>query len=128
MMGYLFFFRSVAGAVTMLVSNAGVMPAKPFLDFSSDDVESIFRVNVFSQFWCLQEFLPDFLKSEGGGHVVSMSSVAGITGTPYLVPYCSSKFAVKGLMDALFLELRQDHAGRNVKMTTIHPFTVNTGE
>ena len=38
-----------------------------------------------------------------------MSSMAGITGTPNLVPYCSSKFAVKGLMDALFLELRFIH-------------------
>ena len=42
------------------------------------------------------------------GHIVCMSSMAGITGTPNLVPYCASKFALRGMMEALFLELRQD--------------------
>ena len=100
------------------------MPAKPFLNFSSSDIENIFRVNVFSQYWTLQEFLPDMIKAKG--HVVSICSVAGVQGTPYLVPYCSSKFALKGLMDALFFEIRKDHGSR-VTLTTVHPFTIDTG-
>ena len=73
-----------------------------------------------------------------------MSSMAGITGTPNLVPYCASKFALRGMMEALFLELRQDRPEskvgaiftiliiltpslRQVHLTTIHPFTVDTG-
>ena len=117
--------RSKVGEVTMLFNNAGIMPARPFLKFKPEEVEKIFNVNVFSQYWMLQEFLPDFLAADYG-HIVSMSSMAGVTGTPYLVPYCSSKFAVKGLMDALFMELRQDHPNSRVQMTTVHPFTVNT--
>jgi len=89
-------------------------------------VHQVFAVNVFSQFWCIYEFLPRMLSLDMG-HIVCMSSMAGITGTPNLVPYCASKFALKGMMEALFLELRQDRPESKVHLTTIHPFTVDTG-
>ncbi|XP_023339915.1 estradiol 17-beta-dehydrogenase 11 isoform X2 [Eurytemora carolleeae] len=118
--------RSELGEVTLLFNNAGIMPCKPFLNHSGAEIQKIFEVNVFSQYWTLMEFLPRMI-SLNRGHIISMSSMAGITGTPNLVPYCSSKFAVKGLMDALFLELRSTHPDTNVKLTTIHPFVVDTG-
>ena len=65
----------------------------------------MFRVNVYSQFWTLFEFLPEFLEANYG-HVVAMSSTAGVTGTPNLTAYCATKYAIKGLMDALYLEHR----------------------
>ena len=74
----------------------------------------------------MKEFLPRMI-SINKGHIVSMSSMAGITGTPNLVPYCASKFAVKGFMDALFLEVRASSPESNIQMTTIHPFVVDTG-
>lgn len=120
------FSRVQLGEVSVLVNNAGIMPCKPFLQFSPSEVEKVLSVNVLSQYWTLMEFLPR-MASLRKGHVVSMCSMAGVTGTPNLVPYCSSKFAVKGLMDALFLELRLTHPESNIKMTTIHPFTVDTG-
>ena len=70
------------------------MPCKPFLQFSPSEVEKVLSVNVLSQYWTLMEFLPR-MASLRKGHVVSMCSMAGVTGTPNLVPYCSSKFAVK---------------------------------
>lgn len=42
------------------------------------------------------------------GHIVAMSSMAGIVGLRNLVPYCATKFAVRGLMEALHEELRED--------------------
>lgn len=102
------------------------MPAKPMLKFEPDEIQRLFDVNVFSQYWTMMEFMPGMIKRDHG-HVVSMCSVAGITGTPYLVPYCSSKFAIKGLMDGLYLEMRQDMRKSKVKLTTVHPFTINTG-
>jgi all-trans-retinol dehydrogenase (NAD+) len=118
--------RSELGEVTLLFNNAGIMPCKPFLNHSGADIQKIFEVNVYSQYWTLMEFLPRML-SLNRGHIISMSSMAGITGTPNLVPYCSSKFAIKGLMDALFLELRASYPDTTVKTTTIHPFVVDTG-
>jgi len=93
---------------------------------SEDDIEKLFSVNVFSQFWTVMEFLPRMLSLKKG-HIVSISSIAGVTGTPNLVPYCSSKFAVKGLMDALQIELRQTYPDSGIKTTVVHPVTVNTG-
>ncbi len=40
------------------------------------------------------------------GHIVALSSVAGLAGLRNIVPYCGSKFAVRGLMEALSEELR----------------------
>ncbi len=117
---------SQMGEVTLLFNNAGIMPCKPFLTYSQKEVEKIFDVNVFSQFWTVKEFLPRMINLSKG-HIISMSSMAGITGTPNLVPYCSSKFAVKGFMDALFLEVRANNPDSNIQMTTIHPFVVDTG-
>ena len=118
--------RLQMGEVTLLFNNAGIMPCKPFLTYSQKEVEKIFDVNVFSQFWTVKEFLPRMINLNKG-HIISMSSMAGITGTPNLVPYCSSKFAVKGFMDALFLEVRANNPDSNIHMTTIHPFVVDTG-
>ena len=118
--------RSQMGEVTLLFNNAGIMPCKPMFSYSEKEIEKIFAVNVHSQYWTLMEYLPRMI-SMNKGHIIAMSSMAGITGTPNLVPYCSSKFAVKGLMDALFLELRASRPDSNVSMTTIHPFVVDTG-
>lgn len=40
------------------------------------------------------------------GHIVALSSIAGLAGLRNIVPYCGSKFAVRGLMEALSEELR----------------------
>jgi len=118
--------RTQMGEVTLLFNNAGIMPCKPLLAHSEKEIEKVFAVNVFSQFWCIYEFLPRMI-TLNMGHIVSMSSMAGVTGTPNLVPYCASKFALRGMMEALYLELRADKPDSKVKLTTIHPFTVDTG-
>ena len=116
------------GDVTLLINNAGIMPCKPFLSFTSQEVEQQFSVNVLSHFWTVKQFLPRMIELEQG-HIVAMSSVAGVNGAPNLTPYCSTKFAVKGLMDSLFLELRSAFRDTTppVKLTTVHPYVVTTG-
>lgn len=47
------------------------------------------------------------------GHIVAMSSVAGLCGLPNLVPYCGSKFAVRGMMESLSEELRSTSNGQS---------------
>jgi all-trans-retinol dehydrogenase (NAD+) len=48
----------------------------------------------------LKAFLPSMLDTDHG-HIVTIASSAGFFGTPYLVDYCSSKFAALGLHEAL---------------------------
>lgn len=54
-----------------------------------------------------QTFLPDMVQ-RNRGHIVAMSSMAGVIGLENLVPYCGSKFAVRGIMEALHEETRQN--------------------
>ncbi|XP_066966662.1 estradiol 17-beta-dehydrogenase 11-like [Macrobrachium rosenbergii] len=114
------------GLVTILVNNAGIMPCKAFMKHTPEEIEKLFSINVFAHFWMIREWLPLFVAA-GKGHIVAVSSIAGLMATSNLVPYCSSKYAVKGLMDGLSEELR--YAGRhpNIRFTCIHPFVVDTG-
>ncbi|XP_076682233.1 firelighter [Andrena cerasifolii] len=112
--------------VSILINNAAVLYHRPFLNQDSDIVEKMFSVNVLSHFWTIEAFLPSMLQN-GKGHVVCMSSMCGIYGVSQKVTYCSSKFAVRGLMDALHEELRLDLRTSNIRFTTIYPFYVNTG-
>lgn len=118
--------REEVGEVTILVNNAGVMPCKPFLRHTADEIMDVFRVNVFAQFWTLQEWLPSFLAA-GRGRVVALSSIAGLVASSNIAPYCASKFAVRSLMEGLTEELR--YAGRhpNIQFTCVYPFVVDTG-
>ncbi|KAL0109613.1 hypothetical protein PUN28_014574 [Cardiocondyla obscurior] len=115
------------GDVSILVNNAGIMPCHAFLDHTPDEIRRIFDINVLAHFWMLQTFLPSMIE-KNHGHVVALSSLAGIGGLPNLVPYCASKFAVRGLMESISEELRVSSKGKSlIKFTTIYPYMVDTG-
>jgi all-trans-retinol dehydrogenase (NAD+) len=114
------------GPVTVLVNNAGIMPCIPLLKTSEDQIRKTFDVNVMAHFWMLEAFLPHMIQ-EKKGHIVATSSIAGLCGLTNLVPYCSSKFAVRGLMEALHEELREDPRNFNIRTTTVFPYMVDTG-
>ncbi|KYQ56151.1 Short-chain dehydrogenase/reductase family 16C member 6 [Trachymyrmex zeteki] len=119
--------KQEVGNVTILVNNAGIMPCHAFLDHTSDEIRRIFDINVLAHFWMLQAFLPNMIE-KNHGHVVALSSLAGIGGIPNLVPYCASKFAVRGLMESISEELRTSSKGKSlIKFTTIYPYMVDTG-
>lgn len=118
--------RAEAGDVTVLVNNAGIMPTHPLLKHSPQEIKKIFDINVMAHFWMLEAFLPSMIQ-KNHGHVVALSSMAGTMGLSNLVPYCASKFAVRGLMEAISEELREDARINNVKFTTICPYMVDTG-
>ncbi|KYN15516.1 Short-chain dehydrogenase/reductase family 16C member 6 [Trachymyrmex cornetzi] len=112
--------------ITMLINNAALLHHKPYLSFDPDDVEKTFNVNVLSNFWTIEAFLPMMLM-KGSGHIVAISSMCGIYGVSQKVAYCSSKFAVRGLMEALHEEVRLDERKPNIYFTTIYPFYIDTG-
>lgn len=55
----------------------------------------------------LQAFLPSMLDNNHG-HIVAMSSMAGKMGLRNLVPYCGTKYAARGIMESLAVELHED--------------------
>ncbi|XP_014211257.1 17-beta-hydroxysteroid dehydrogenase 13-like [Copidosoma floridanum] len=112
--------------VTILINNAAVLMNLPFLEHKSEDIQRMFDVNVLSQFWTIQAFLPSMLHKKKG-HIVSMCDMCGYYGVPNKVPYCSSKHAVRGLMDGLVEELRLAVKDAKIHFTTVYPFYVDTG-
>ncbi|CAB3256258.1 unnamed protein product [Arctia plantaginis] len=115
------------GEVTILINNAGIMPCKPVLKHSEKEIRTMMDINVNGILWMIQAFLPAMLE-RNYGHIVSMSSMAGKMGLRNLVPYCGSKYGVRGIMEALSVELHEDPRDTNgIKFTTVCPYIVNTG-
>lgn len=98
--------KDEVGPVSVLVNNVGIMPTHPLPQQSAEEIQRVFDVNVFSQFWTIQAFL-DQMKEQGRGHIICLSSIAGLVGLANLVPYCATKYAVRGMMEALHEELRE---------------------
>jgi len=114
------------GSVTILVNNAGIMPCHTLVQHTETEIRKMFEINVMAHFWLIQTFLPDMI-TNNHGHIIALSSCAGIFGLRNLVPYCAAKFAVRGLMQALQEEIRCDPRNLNIKFTTIYPYMVDTG-
>lgn len=121
--------RTQVGDVTVLVNNAGILPCRRVVDQKPEEIRRTFDVNVLAHFWTLEAFLPTMVK-KNHGHVVAIASMCGIIGIRNAVPYCSSKFAVRGMMESLYEELRASDSSTHksqVKLTTIYPIMVSTG-
>lgn len=114
------------GYVSILVNNAGIMPSHSIEQHTPEEIRKLFDVNVLAHFWVLEAFLPH-MKAKSRGHIVAISSIAGVVGLSNLVPYCATKFAVRGLMEALSEELREAGMFNMIRTTTIYPYMVNTG-
>jgi NADP-dependent 3-hydroxy acid dehydrogenase YdfG len=99
------------GRLDMLVCNAGVSQRSRFAETTFDVFRTIIDVNVMGPAAHIHAVLP-VMRSQGRGHVVVTSSVAGKFGIPNRSAYCASKH---GLCDAL----RAEHAHENIRFSTL---------
>lgn len=110
------------GGVDILLANAGIEGAvAPITDYDIDRFDQVMGVNIRGPWLGLQASIPAMVK-RGGGSVVITSSVAGLEGTPGIVPYGVSKHAVIGLARGAAKEL----ADRNIRVNTVNPSPVET--
>lgn len=94
------------GAVHVLCNNAGVMTGAPFAEFPPETFDWVMSVNLGGVVNGCRVFLP-LLRREDEGHIVNTSST--VTAVGYVATgsaYVTSKFAVSGLTEALYRELR----------------------
>jgi NAD(P)-dependent dehydrogenase (short-subunit alcohol dehydrogenase family) len=110
------------GRVDLLVNNAGVGLVGGFLDTSRKDWEWLIGINLMGVVHGCDAFLPTMVESGRGGHVVNLSSAAGVLANPQLTAYSATKFAVFGLSEALRMELRPHGIG----VTAVCPGIINT--
>ncbi|MBI3423186.1 MAG: SDR family oxidoreductase [Acidobacteria bacterium] len=109
------------GHVHLLINNAGVSVAGPFLETSLADFDWLMRVNFWGTVYCCKAFLPRLL-NEPEAHVVTMCSSFGLLGFAGKSAYSASKFAVRGFSEALRMEL----AGTSTGLTVVYPGPVQT--
>ncbi len=110
------------GRVDLLVNNAGVGLVGGFLDTSAKDWEWLIGINLLGVVHTSDAFLPTMCESGHGGHVVNLSSAAGLLANPQLTAYSATKFAVRGLSEALRMELKPYGIG----VTAVCPGIINT--
>src|SRR5690606_17729775 len=93
------------GGIDVLVNNAGITMWADFEDTKDPAlIEHVMRVNYLSCAWCTYFALPYLKKSRG--HIVGVSSIAGIVGVPGHAIYGASKHAVHGFLNSLRVELK----------------------
>ncbi|MBF6172477.1 SDR family oxidoreductase [Nocardia blacklockiae] len=109
------------GGVDVLVNNAGVMPAGPFLDEPDAVGHTTIDVNVWGLIHGMRAVVPGMVE-RGRGHVVNVASLAGKIPLPGLAVYNASKFAAVGLSAATRLEF----AEHGVSVSCVLPSAVRT--
>ena len=109
-------------AVDLLVNNAGVAIAGGFLETTLEDWDWIVGVNLRGVVLGCHHFVPPMVRRARGGHVAIVSSAAGFAASEALAAYCTTKFAVLGLAEALAEEL----ARHGIGVTAICPGLIDT--
>lgn len=108
--------------IDLLFNNAGFALGKISLkDVKMEDFKKIMDVNVYGVIHHTKLFL-DILLSRPEAVIVNISSLFGIVGIADQVPYCTTKFAVRGFTEALRMELMNT----NVEVYCVHPGGINT--
>ncbi len=111
------------GRVNVIINNAGVALAGDFTDLEYHDIDWIIGVNFWGVVHGTKEFLPHLIAS-GDGHVVNLSSLFGLVSMPGQSMYNATKYAVRGMTEALREEMLI--AGHPVGVTAVHPGGIKT--
>ena len=111
------------GRVNVVVNNAGVALAGDLTALDYDDMEWIVGINFWGVVHGTKEFLPHLVAS-GEGHLVTISSLFGLVSMPGQSMYNATKYAVRGLSEAVREEMLV--AGHPVGVTVVHPGGIKT--
>lgn len=95
-----------AGAVDVLVNNAGIAIAAVMEEITLDDLRKQFETNVIAPVRMAQLVLPG-MRERGRGRIINMSSIAGKSSNPLMGPYSASKHALEAISDSMRMELVQ---------------------
>ncbi len=103
-------------APDILINNAGIAVAGRLDHVPVESWETLLDVNLLAPMRLTALFLPQMI-ARGSGHIVNISSLAGWVGSPYLSPYCASKFGLRGFGEALAMDLGE----HGIRVSTVYP-------
>jgi len=90
---------------------------------SHEQWRRVVEVNLMGPIHVLESFVPAMIAAGRGGHVVNVSSAAGIFGLPWHAPYSATKFGLRGISEVLRFDLRRHDIG----VSLVCPGAVDTG-
>ena len=109
------------GPVRVLVNNAATHWLRPIRDENLADFQRMLAVNLGGPFLGMQAVVDPMVRA-GGGSIVNVSSIAGLTGFPLHGAYGASKWGLRGLTKTAALEL----APLRIRVNSVHPGAVST--
>lgn len=113
--------RAFLGGIDVVVNNAAREGYGRLDEMALDDVEAIVRTNLLGVILGCRHAVQAM--GAAGGHIINVGSEVSFRAVPLKSVYCATKFAVRGLSDALELEL----APRGIRVSQVHPGWVDTG-
>ena len=104
------------GRLDVVINNAGYGHFGMIEELSEADARDQIETNLFGALWVTQAALP-FLRAQGSGHIIQVSSIGGISAFPTVGIYHASKWGLEGFSQAL----AQEVAGFGIHVTLIEP-------
>jgi NAD(P)-dependent dehydrogenase (short-subunit alcohol dehydrogenase family) len=104
------------GRLDVVVNNAGYGHFGMVEELTEDELRAQLETNLFGAVWVTQAALP-YLREQGSGHIIQVSSIGGISAFPGIGAYHASKWALEGLSQAL----SQEVAGFGIHVTLVEP-------
>ena len=110
--------------VDVIINNAGIVAGKYFHEHTTVDIVKTMEINAIAPMLITREFLGDML-NQNSGHICNIASSGGLISNPKMSVYAASKWSLIGWSDSLRLEMKQ--LKKNINVTTIMPYYINTG-
>lgn len=111
------------GRLDVVVANAGIINFGYTWDLADEAVEKALAVNLEGT-WRTDKYAARYMREQGYGRIINISSVSGLKGTEQLATYCMTKFGIIGLTKTLALELR--NSGLPIYCNVVCPTKVRT--
>lgn len=109
------------GIPDILINSAGIGTADYFEDISYESFDAVMKINVYGTRNAVSAVLP-YMKQKGSGHIVNLSSAAGLMGMFGYSLYSASKYALMGFSECLRIELKR----YNIHVSVVCPPEVET--
>jgi NAD(P)-dependent dehydrogenase (short-subunit alcohol dehydrogenase family) len=103
--------HSAHGSMDVVMNIAGVSTWGTIDKLQHSDWQQMIDVNLMGPISVLECFVPPMIEAGRGGHVVNVSSAAGLFGLPWHAAYSASKFGLRGVSEVLRFDLRRHGIG-----------------
>ncbi len=112
----------VLGPIDLLINNAGIIQVGPLDSITEADFQDALDTHLWAPLRTIQATLPH-MRARRSGRIVNIASIGAVVSPPHLIPYSTSKYALRGMSEGL----RHELAGSGVSVTTVCPGLLRTG-